>query len=92
LDPGFNCPPAVPLGSLAFDAPPPHIELMVQIRRSDSTDDFTCPHCGTVYEVISESPARDSGSAECEVCKRIMKQWTDSAIPLFRVKKRAEGT
>jgi hypothetical protein len=64
---------------------------MVQIRRCDSTDDFTCPHCGTVYEVISESPARDSGSAEYEVCKRIMKQWTDSAIPLFRVKTRAEG-
>jgi predicted RNA-binding Zn-ribbon protein involved in translation (DUF1610 family) len=77
--------------ALAFDAQQPHTKLMVQIRPSDSTDDFTCPHCGTVYEVISESPARDSGSAECEVCNRIMKQWTDSAIPLFRVKKRAKG-
>jgi hypothetical protein len=82
---------AAKTAALAFDARPPHTELMVQIGRSDSTDDFTCPHCGTVYEVISESPARDSGSAECEVCNRIMRQWTDSAIPLFRVKKRAEG-
>jgi predicted Zn finger-like uncharacterized protein len=76
--------------SLAFGGGPPHIELMVQIRRSDSINDFTCPHCGTVYAVISRSPARDSGSAQCEVCNRIMQQWTDSAIPLFRVKKRAE--
>lgn len=58
---------------------------MVQIRR-DGLEEFTCTHCGAAYEV-SKTPARDSGSAECEVCNRIMIKWVDSAIPIFRAKK-----
>jgi hypothetical protein len=61
---------------------------MVQIKR-DSTKDFTCSHCGAVYE-ISESPAHDTGSAACEVCNTIMMKWADSAIPMFRAKKNIE--
>jgi hypothetical protein len=60
----------------------------MQIKRS-SNKDFTCPHCGVVYE-ISESPARDTGSAACEVCNTIMMKWADSAIPTFRAKKSIE--
>jgi hypothetical protein len=59
---------------------------MVQIKRDSSSKDFTCPHCGAVYE-ISESPAHDTGSVACEVCDRIMMNWADSAIPMFRAKK-----
>jgi transcription initiation factor TFIIIB Brf1 subunit/transcription initiation factor TFIIB len=62
---------------------------MVQIRH-DGIEDFACPHCGAIYE-ISETPARDSGSAECEDCGTIMVEWFDSAIPLFRAKKSAEN-
>jgi predicted nucleic acid-binding Zn ribbon protein len=62
---------------------------MVQIRR-DGIEDFTCTHCGAVYE-ISQTPARDSGSAECDDCGTIMMKWVDSAIPLFRAKKSAEN-
>jgi hypothetical protein len=62
---------------------------MVQIRR-DGIEDFTCTHCGAAYE-ISKTPARDSGSAECEVCNMIMLKWVDSAIPLFRAKKSVEN-
>jgi hypothetical protein len=61
---------------------------MVQIKRGSSRD-FTCPHCGAVYE-ISESPAHDTGSAACEVCNTIMMKWADSAIPMFRAKKSIE--
>jgi predicted RNA-binding Zn-ribbon protein involved in translation (DUF1610 family) len=57
---------------------------MVQIRH-DGIKDFTCPHCGAVYEK-SQTPARDSGSAECDDCGTIMMEWVDSAIPLFRAK------
>jgi len=57
---------------------------MVQIRH-DGIKDFTCRHCGAVYE-ISQTPARDSGSAECDDCGAIMMKWVDSAIPLFRAK------
>jgi transcription elongation factor Elf1 len=58
---------------------------MVQItRRGD--ENFTCPHCGTQYQVTISLPARDSGSAICEVCNRVMAKWTDSAIPAYRMK------
>jgi hypothetical protein len=60
----------------------------MQIAR-DGTQDFTCTHCGAVYE-MSETPAHDSGSATCEVCNTIMMEWVDSAIPLFRAKKSIE--
>jgi hypothetical protein len=56
----------------------------VQIKR-DGTKDFTCAHCGAVYEV-TECPAHDTGSAACEVCSTILMKWADSAIPLFRAK------
>ena len=58
---------------------------MVQItRRAD--EDFTCPHCGTQYRVVFSLPARDSGSATCEVCHQVMVKWTDAAIPSYRMK------
>ena len=60
----------------------------MQIQR-DGTENFTCTHCGAVYEV-SETPAHDTGSAACEVCDMIMMKWVDSAIPLFRAKKSIE--
>ena len=61
---------------------------MVQIK-GGGTEDFTCTHCGAVYE-MSKSPAHDSGSVACEVCSMIMMKWVDSAIPLFRAKKNIE--
>jgi transcription elongation factor Elf1 len=58
---------------------------MVRITRS-SDQDFACPHCGTEYQVTFSLPARDSGSASCEVCHRVMVNWTDSASPSYRIK------
>jgi hypothetical protein len=62
---------------------------MMRIAR-EGTKDFACAHCGAVYE-ISETPARDTGSAACEVCDMIMMTWVDSAIPLFRPKQTVEN-
>jgi hypothetical protein len=60
----------------------------MHIERS-RTEDFTCAHCGVVYEV-SEIPAQDSGTAECQVCNTVMMRWVESAIPLFRPKEDIE--
>ena len=58
---------------------------MVRISRA-SDENFSCPHCGTEYRMILRSPARDSGSATCEVCRKVMVEWTDAAIPSFAMK------
>jgi predicted Zn finger-like uncharacterized protein len=58
---------------------------MVRITRS-ADEDFTCPHCGTEYRVTVSLPARDSGSATCEVCHQVMVKWADSAIPSYSMK------
>lgn len=61
---------------------------MVRITRNGD-ESFACPHCGTEYRVTVSLPARDSGSATCEVCNRVMATWTDSAIPSYTMKIRA---
>ena len=56
----------------------------MQIKHDRATD-FTCPHCGAVYEML-ETPAHDTGSATCEVCNLVLMKWVDAPIPLFRAK------
>jgi transcription elongation factor Elf1 len=58
---------------------------MVRITRSGE-EVFSCPHCGTQYRVTVSLPARDSGSATCEVCCQVMAKWTDAPIPTYRMK------
>jgi predicted Zn finger-like uncharacterized protein len=65
------------------------VHPMVRITRG-ADEDFTCPHCGTEYRVSSSLPARDSGSATCDVCHQVMVHWTDSAIPTYRMKMAAD--
>jgi predicted RNA-binding Zn-ribbon protein involved in translation (DUF1610 family) len=57
----------------------------IQIGRK-SVADFRCPHCGTMYELIWQTPACDNGSAECDECQQKMLRWSNSAIPSFRRK------
>jgi predicted Zn finger-like uncharacterized protein len=64
---------------------------MVRITRSGGGEDFACPHCETRYRVTLSLPARDSGSATCEVCDQVMEKWTESAIPSYRMKMPAGG-
>jgi predicted Zn finger-like uncharacterized protein len=58
---------------------------MVRITRN-ADEDFTCPHCETEYRIALSVPARDSGSATCEVCGQVMAKWTDAAIPSYKMK------
>jgi transcription elongation factor Elf1 len=51
--------------------------------------DFKCPHCGALYEVYT-LPARDTGSATCDVCDQVMVRWNQTAIPSFWLKRRAD--
>jgi predicted Zn finger-like uncharacterized protein len=76
--------------SLAPGDRAPHMEPMVQITRDELAEEFSCPHCGTSYAVNWGAPARDSGSARCETCDKIMKTWDDSPIPRFKIKERAD--
>ncbi len=50
----------------------------MQIKHDRATD-FTCPHCGAVYEML-ETPAHDTGSATCEVCNLVLMKWVDAPI------------
>jgi len=55
-------------------------------------EDFTCPHCGSVYETeLHRLPARDSDSATCQVCEKEMDSWSSTAVPLYKLKKRGDG-
>jgi len=60
---------------------------MVRTWTTGETEDFTCPHCGSVYAVkIWRSPAREVDSADCEVCKKTMKNWNSTDNPTFTLK------
>lgn len=61
-----------------------HARGTVQISRK--TIDVRCLHCGTNYEVTWKTPARDTGSAECQECGLRMLEWRDSPIPSIRRK------
>jgi transcription elongation factor Elf1 len=54
-------------------------------RCRDQAEEFACPHCKTGYVIIWD-PARDNGSAHCEVCDNEMLRWQESFIPLIMVK------
>jgi hypothetical protein len=56
----------------------------MQIEHDRATD-FTCAHCGAVYEML-QTPAHDTGFAACEVCNMVLMKWVDAPIPLFRAK------
>jgi hypothetical protein len=70
-----------------LDPAPP--DAVLPVRRDDL---ITCHHCGTTYEAIWGPPARDSGSAQCEVCNQVLMEWSESAIPHFRIQKAATRT
>lgn len=59
---------------------------MVKVWESGQGDDFTC-ECGAVYAVtVRRFPMRDSDSANCHVCGKIMAEWNSTSVPSFRLK------
>jgi hypothetical protein len=58
-----------------------HISFM----RSET---FTCPHCGSEYEVTyAKVIVRDQDTADCVVCGKEMARWSSSRIPLYKLVK-----
>jgi len=66
---------------------------MVQTWKTGKADDFTCPHCGSVYATtIYRSPTRDRDSATCEVCHKVMHEWNSTSNPRYTIKKRSDAS
>ena len=60
---------------------------MIKTWSSGEAPDFTCTQCGSVYTVvIHRLPAKDSDSANCEVCGQVLKKWNDTRVPSFTLK------
>lgn len=51
---------------------------------------FQCPHCGTFYEVKTETVAYDpqANSAKCQDCDGVMAIWFFNVRPVFKKRKR----
>jgi hypothetical protein len=77
-----------PVDGVEPDRKPCHDVDMVQTWKTGDGDDFTCPHCGAVYQVkIHRAPIRDSDFATCEVCKKRMNEWNSTSYPEYTLKK-----
>ncbi|MCB1392341.1 MAG: hypothetical protein K5821_07145 [Nitrobacter sp.] len=50
-------------------------KLKPGVRARDGGE-YTCPGCGAVYSVtVYTSPFKDTGQADCNVCKLPIKSW-----------------
>jgi hypothetical protein len=61
---------------------------MVKITRDDVV---VCRNCGATYEMVWSTPAKDTGSVDCQICDRKLIQWKDAPIPVILIKETAEG-
>src|SRR5262245_17147143 len=53
---------------------------------TDTESKFSCRHCGALYEVtIYRTPFRDRDTAECEVCRKTMREWNSTAVPSYKL-------
>jgi hypothetical protein len=47
---------------------------------------FFCPHCGALYAVTySRQPNRDSNTAKCVVCGKIMAEGNSTDVPTYKL-------
>jgi len=55
---------------------------------SEAAPDEICAVCGTVYEVrIHRLPAKDHDSFYCEICGSLLKSWSSTRVPDYKLKK-----
>jgi hypothetical protein len=48
--------------------------------------DFSCPSCGSLYEVAESLSAEGSpGSADCAVCGRVLDSWREPKLKAYRL-------
>ena len=55
----------------------------------EAPETFTCPECGSVYEVTFREPVEDY--AECVECGCVMAEWNSYSVPLYRLIRRPDG-
>ena len=56
----------------------------------EKSDDKTCAHCGTTYEVkYHQVPVKDIDSFDCLVCGQELDSWKSTRYPIFTLKNRA---
>jgi uncharacterized protein (DUF983 family) len=49
--------------------------------------DFTCPHCGSLYETEYRHYAmKEKDAADCLVCGKEMTIWNSSSVPTYILK------
>lgn len=64
---------------------------MVKVWGSAPAGQFTCPHCGSLYEQENHRLSeRDKDTAECQVCHETMAEWNSTTFPVFRLIKAVE--
>jgi transcription elongation factor Elf1 len=60
---------------------------MVRTWGTEKGADFTCPHCGSIYETtLHRIPQRDKDNAICNVCGREMDSWNSTEYPVYQLK------
>jgi transcription elongation factor Elf1 len=58
----------------------------------EAPETFTCPECGSLYEVTRTKfaePVEDY--AECVECGCVMAEWNSSSVPLYRLIRTPDG-
>jgi uncharacterized Zn finger protein len=58
----------------------------------DTPETFTCPECGSVYEVTRmEFPEPVEDYAKCVECGCVMAEWNSSSLALYRLIRTPDG-
>jgi len=50
--------------------------------------DFSCPHCGALYETeYRHYSMKDRHAADCIVCGKEMNSWNSASVPTYILRK-----
>jgi predicted Zn finger-like uncharacterized protein len=64
---------------------------MAQTWKSETSADITCEHCKSVYSVILHRlPSKDSDYFNCSTCGKLLQKWSDTRVPEFTLKQKAD--
>lgn len=62
---------------------------MAREWKPKSLPDETCAGCGSVYSVtMTELPARDSDTAKCVECGKVLREWSGTCSYSYTIKTR----
>ncbi|HNA28658.1 MAG TPA: hypothetical protein PK437_01285 [Thiobacillaceae bacterium] len=59
---------------------------------SEAAPDEICAVCGALYEVrIYRLPVKDQDSFYCEQCRNLLKSWSSTRVPEYKLKKQGDA-